>query len=686
MALTEKEEKTELYTSSLIQALNYYGAASRLTQQARLEISNDESKIQLAGLEYSTFAKTIEAAYLAYDVTADNAYLELAFHNSEQLKSSAVFDKLSNDLAQENSLIPDSLIQKEKKLNSIISLYNQKKFEENSRELPDSVLIEEYTTKILEERNNKPDTLLVAEYNHKIVIEKKKQRPDSTLIDLYSNKIFEENRRSPDSLLMAEYFNKILEEKQKGPDSTLIDEYDQIIFAANKEREELNHMLEEEYADYYNLKYSKNMLSAEEIQQQMDDDEAIFEYVIVDPDKESGKETDADTTSQLYTFLITKEKLIFQRKSIEENTQESIENVFSFMSSSAYLFTKNSDSKAFCTASNKLYNLLVAPYEKELLNKNLVFIPDGQLNYISFDGLLMSLPDTSKTINFSKLDYLIKDYNINYANSANILFQNRGLRKKLSNKTLAFAPEYDSRKFEMSNDTFILAPLPGVQKEVSSIASTVKTKIFRGKDATEQNFRANSKHYDILHLAMHAYINDSQPAFSRLAFSPSLPGEEKDINEDGWLNTSDIYTLELNARLAVLSACNTGVGKLRKGEGMMSLARGFLYAGCPSIIMSLWEVEDKSGTHIMSSFYKNLKKGKTKDQALRLAKLEYLNQSNSRLAHPHYWMSFKSIGDNSQIYTSYDIYFFAMLIVLMLAFTIDQTLRIRKVRKQKQDY
>jgi len=497
-------------------------------------------------------------------------------------------------------LIPDSLIQYEKKLNSTISVYNQKIFDENNFEKPDSALIEEYNEKI---------------------------------------------------------------------------------FEATRERDELNRLLEEEYPDYYNLKYSNSMLSINEIQKHMDKNDAIFEYVIVDEEEKQTSDNKVTTESYLFTILITKNNQTFHKSIIDTTFQNSLENVFSFMSNPAYLFTKNNDSKEFCIASHNLYNVLIAPFEEELINKNLVFIPDGKLNYISFDGLLQNLPDTSKLINFSELDYLIKEYNINYANSVNILFQNRSLPQKIKNSTLAFAPNYDSEQFKLSNASYTLMPLPGVQKEVDAIAKTLKTKIFRGEDASEENFRKYSSDYDILHLAMHAYINDSLPAFSRLAFSPHT--KDSTLNEDGWLNTTDIYNLELNARLTVLSACNTGVGKLQKGEGMMSLARGFLYAGCPSIIMSLWEVEDESGTEIMSSFYKNLKKGKTKDEALRLAKLSYLKNSNSRLAHPHYWLSFKSIGDNSPIYTSYDIYFFAVLILLILAFTIDQTIRIRKARKQK---
>jgi len=259
---------------------------------------------------------------------------------------------------------------------------------------------------------------------------------------------------------------------------------------------------------------------------------------------------------------------------------------------------------------------------------------------------------------------------------------NKKQKRHLQNEDLAFAPKYNSEQFELSNASYTLLPLPGVQKEVDAIAETVRTKIYRGDNATEENFRALNQNFDVLHLAMHAYINDSLPAYSRLAFSPEKG--EHSLETDGWLNTADIYNLDLkNVRLTVLSACNTGVGKMQKGEGLMSLARGFLFAGCPSIVMSLWEVEDNAGTQIMTSFYKNLKNGKTKDEALRLAKIKYLENSNSRLAHPHYWMSFKCIGDQSPIYTSHDMYFFAVLIVLILAFATDQGLRIRKARQKR---
>jgi CHAT domain-containing protein len=225
-----------------------------------------------------------------------------------------------------------------------------------------------------------------------------------------------------------------------------------------------------------------------------------------------------------------------------------------------------------------------------------------------------------------------------------------------------------------------LVPLAGTQKEVSRISRLVNTTVYTGLEATEENFRKDAEKYDILHLAMHAFINDSLPAFSSLAFAQT---DSSDVLNNGLLNTSDIYNLKLQAALTVLSACNTGMGKLRKGEGIMSLARGFLYAGCPSIIMSLWEVEDNSGTEIISSFYKNLKRGKAKDEALRMAKLEYLENANSRMAHPHYWLGFVSIGDESPIYKSYDFYFFIVLILALTGVGIDQIIRIKKARRKR---
>jgi CHAT domain-containing protein len=176
---------------------------------------------------------------------------------------------------------------------------------------------------------------------------------------------------------------------------------------------------------------------------------------------------------------------------------------------------------------------------------------------------------------------------------------------------------------------------------------------------------------------MHTIINDSLPMFSKLVFSEP----DKNSADDGFLNTYEIYNMKLNARLAVLSACETGSGKLQKGEGVMSLARGFIYAGCPSIVMTLWQVEDKSGVDIMKNFYSYLSKGKRKDVALQMAKLKHLESADPLMAHPHYWLGYVNIGNPEPLFISKDLYFIIFLIVAIVGVFIDWYHRKKKPRK-----
>ncbi|MEM7175939.1 MAG: CHAT domain-containing protein, partial [Chlamydiota bacterium] len=181
--------------------------------------------------------------------------------------------------------------------------------------------------------------------------------------------------------------------------------------------------------------------------------------------------------------------------------------------------------------------------------------------------------------------------------------------------------------------------LKNTPREVKAIVDLAGGDAFMGKQASKQAFIDHASSYKILHLAMHAYTRDENPLFSSLVFA-----EEK---EESYLYISDIYTLQLQAELAVLSACNTGVGKWLKGEGVMSLARAFRYAGCPSIAMSLWQADDKATREIMTLFYQALYTGQEKDKALRIAKQSYLKQTGR--AHPHYWSAFVLVGEQAAI-------------------------------------
>ncbi len=150
IAKVEQNKESENYIKSLTDAIDSYKIVGALIQKARMELSSDESKIQLTELEYSTFQNLIETAFDVYTVTNNTEFIELAFINAERIKSSSVFDKLSNESAIENSLIPDSLIQLERRFNNTIAIYSEKLFQENNEDIPDTFLLGEYNTQIFE--------------------------------------------------------------------------------------------------------------------------------------------------------------------------------------------------------------------------------------------------------------------------------------------------------------------------------------------------------------------------------------------------------------------------------------------------------------------------------------------------------------------------------------------------------
>ena len=481
----------------------------------------------------------------------------------------------------------------------------------------------------------------------------------------------------PDSLLSKEQYLKInisnyrellfQENQQEKPDTQKTNLYSQKLFQHNEEYNQLIGLFEQKYPKYYSFKYENKVISIDEIQRKLNKKEAIIEYVIDAP-------ADSIHPGQLYRFTITKNNVDLSVDNINYSDVGEIEFLYTFLSSSNYLLTNKKGYADYCISANRLYNKLISPVTKQISGKHLTIIPDDKLAYIPFDALISEMPDTSE-MDFRNLKYLIYDYPISYSYSSTLLFNYFETEKHVSKRLLAFAPDYDSDK-NSNGETF--RPLPGAKEEVNSLKDYISSDIYTDSLATESLFKKLAPKYDILHLAMHTIVNDSLPMFSKLVFSMA----DKKDSDDGWLNTYEIYNMKLNARMAVLSACNTGTGKLQKGEGVMSLARGFLYAGCPSIIMTLWEVEDLSGTEIMRNFYDYISQGKDKDDALRLAKLKHIKNADPLKAHPHYWLGYVNIGNPEALYNNKDIYFIIIILLVLTAIFIDQGYRYRKNRKR----
>jgi CHAT domain-containing protein len=157
---------------------------------------------------------------------------------------------------------------------------------------------------------------------------------------------------------------------------------------------------------------------------------------------------------------------------------------------------------------------------------------------------------------------------------------------------------------------------------------------------------------------MHTVLNDNDPMNSTLIFSP-----ENNTPGDNYLKTYEVYGIPLKAKMVVLSSCNTGSGFLVSGEGILSLARGFIYSGSQSVVMSMWEIEDRSGTEIVKKFYENLKKGQPKSAALQKARIDFLKSSDQLRSHPYFWAALIVYGNNAPLYYTRYIVFGTSLIL-----------------------
>lgn len=245
-----------------------------------------------------------------------------------------------------------------------------------------------------------------------------------------------------------------------------------------------------------------------------------------------------------------------------------------------------------------------------------------------FDILIQSKPGPIHS-DYKKLDYLIKDYSISYGNSASILFRDVEETSSIykEHKTLAIAPSYET----IIKDTALLATLGKFRDgfealayntdEVDNIMDHFDGEILQAETATESNFWINYQNYDVLHFAMHALVDNKESERSKLVFTLG-----QDTLYDNYLHNFELYNADMKAKMVVLSACNTGDGELASGEGVKSMAQAFTYAGAQSVVMSHWRVNDKASSIMMDYFYKYLANGEQKDNALRLAKLEYLEK------------------------------------------------------------
>ena len=288
--------------------------------------------------------------------------------------------------------------------------------------------------------------------------------------------------------------------------------------------------------------------------------------------------------------------------------------------------------ESFAALSAPVYEQFCVPLLETAGNvQRLIIVPDGPLWAVPFEALTRS-----------DGRFLVQDHAISYHWSGTLWLQARTQGHLATSEYGGFAPQYPAPSSPMATLGAGLSDLPEARAAVVAAADAWGGTAWQGAAVDKALFQREAGRYGILHLAMHGLLDKSDRTRTGLAFP--APGDSIRL-----LNTVEISQMDLSAQLAVLSACNTGSGVVFRGEGVMSLSRAFALAGCPALTANLWEVPSRETNDITAAFLRLLQRGKSKDEALRAAKLDFLKNAESERRHPFFWAGQVLIGNEQAI-------------------------------------
>ncbi len=448
----------------------------------------------------------------------------------------------------------------------------------------------------------------------------------------------------PDSLVNKEreikislsYFRETLhyelEKNKNSQNQEKIRILEDSIYHYSNEFDEMVVTMEKEFPKYYQLKLEEPLVPIQKIQNSLAEGQCMLEYFMAD--------------EELYVFVIGKTDFHLKQIPYIIDIPKSIKEV------RANIMKRiNAD---FLINSHDLYNQLVEPVLGDIEGRKLMIVPDREINLLPFGLLVESINNELLTTeNFYNVEFLIERFPICYNYSGALYSKSKEHReKKVGYSILGVAPDFGEENLDYlrsgnpsrTTDYSKLRPLPWAKKEVENIGDRFTGTNLIGEEATEVNFKEQAGDYSVLHCATHAISTDNHSLYSGLVFQA-----DSTIEDDGFLHTHELYNLDLNADLAVLSACNTGLGKVQRGEGTMSMARGFSYSGCPNILVGKWSLADKATSRLMGFFYQYLGEGLPKDEALQKAKIAYVNTVHHNLIKPIYWGGMTIIGNEEAI-------------------------------------
>jgi CHAT domain-containing protein len=313
----------------------------------------------------------------------------------------------------------------------------------------------------------------------------------------------------------------------------------------------------------------------------------------------------------IYAFMLSPDSICMKRLALDPDD----DIVDKFQQDCANQIQTTKSLKEYINRAHKLYEILVEPFQAA--SKRLVIVPDGKLCRIPFGNLMTADSPTSKLTPF----YLENQKIISYAASLTVWKENLDAPPVKSRTYLALAPIYYG-KYGFGSLTHTAAHLDTLKQRMTG-------KNLKGRDADVQHFdKAIQEDYNMLLLYTHA-LADSNP---RVYLYDSV------------LYLPEIYARRIRANMAVLGSCESGAGPWQRGEGVMSLGRGFAYAGVPAVATTLWPVNERETLEILKIFYANLLQGQPKDEALANAKRYFLQTNEQSDTKPHLWAGLILMG------------------------------------------
>lgn len=432
------------------------------------------------------------------------------------------------------------------------------------------------------------------------------------------------------------YYSKLLSEEvlKDEKDKSKIGKYEDKLFKLNEELSFHDQNIKDNYPDYYSFKSSlNNQIQISLLQHALTEGEVLIEYF--------------QTRQHMYALTIWRDKVRISKtplSKIESEIATYYDNI----------------SNPPTSGSNSVEELEKASISlgKSLLSASINFFSDFDKLIIVTDGILNSIPFEPLIIN-KEGKMLIEHCNVAYNYSADQYFKNNFEEPLTDPQILSLTPSFEGIASDQRTcNATILGDLPYAKEEFDFIQSKFKGKFYQGASANSENLKANIADYPIIHLATHACVNEDNPMLNQIFFS------------DGALTSYDIQNLNSRPELVMLSACNTASGEVIEGEGVIGLSRGFFEAGVKGVQSSLWSINDKSSSEIVKNVYRYLKEGKSKSEALRTAKLDYLEKADKLRAHPYYWAALIHLGNDNPIKFTSNKGLYLFLGVLALLFIL----------------